>query len=1038
MGFFDRFKKKSKAESQKNVKNSISSVQKNHSNNLDENIRSSQELNNSVEDNNLSNLYDESDFKKLNELINGGNKNLSLDSDFFLKSKSETIKIDFDDIVIDGNNHIIDGGKEAQIFEITGNNVILKNIHFKNGKRAIANSGNCKIINCVFEDNYYINFQGLSSGGAIFNYIEGVCKLEYCTFKNNGKLGYKSQGGAINNGQNCQLYVKNSIFESNQSDRGGAIFSEGFLKILNSEFKNNYSLDGSVLYNHSFRERYLATTDIENCKFNGNKVEFGGIIVNISSYITISKSIFSEDNIVKSNSISKDYLIVNKDGEIHIHGCEFKNTEYSETKFIYQEGDENAKLSFEESVVSFKNGGNLTLIGGFAYISNTKFILVDYNFDEHLVFNENAILKVSNLKFHDFTHKTDLTYSEIIDNKNVLEIADNKKEDSVEDTNYSEDYKGFLYLDDLIHGGSKEITLHHDILINDLEKDFYEGGIELDIDNLIIDGQNHIIDARNLSRIFIIVGKDIILKNIKFLNGKYFRNFFDDLDGGGALYCQNNSSLVIENCEFIGNVSLNTSGAIYNNGNVEIFNSKFLNNESLNVNDILNNNGTLNFENCEFKKNKRLIKINKMMHNCHFINKNILTFKNCNFKFSESKYTSRNIKNYATLELINCDFTKSEGDFADVENFNILKINNSSFSNTSRYKPIINKESAILYLNYSEFHKLNDNIDNYVSNFDNENGFIKILYDVIPTNTESWDYLEYLISISNEIYLENDFLFKPNERVICNPIILKDNVIIDGQGHEIDGANCANIFEVIGDNVIIKNIRFKNSNDFIINKGVLNVLECYFENKGNLFNWNYMNMENCSLNNCVISNNGNFNLSNSSFENTPIRNNQIFNSENNIFNNSTEFAISNYGDDSGECILKECIFEDNLKPDVLNQKGKAYLIQCNFINNIERDIGSIKNSSFIEIKNSNFKSNIQNRTGNTILNSRIHSKAIIKNCNFDGKNKYALCNNGEMNIESCKFKRNHKIFQNNTGIIRVNEKDKNLIKKANGGEFEII
>lgn len=55
------------------------------------------------------------------------------------------------------------------------------------------------------------------------------------------------------------------------------------------------------------------------------------------------------------------------------------------------------------------------------------------------------------------------------------------------------------------------------------EQLFFEGGIELDEDNLTIDGQNHVIDANNLSRIFYITGKNITLKNIIFKNGMFYK-----------------------------------------------------------------------------------------------------------------------------------------------------------------------------------------------------------------------------------------------------------------------------------------------------------------------------------------------------------------------------------------------------------------------------------------------------------------------------------------------------------------------------------
>ena len=83
----------------------------------------------------------------------------------------------------------------------------------------------------------------------------------------------------------------------------------------------------------------------------------------------------------------------------------------------------------------------------------------------------------------------------------------------------------FGYLDKLIHKSTAdEIVLKENICLESYEMEFYEGGIELDIDNLIINGNGKIIDGSNASRIFIVIGKNITLKNIIFKNGQTHKN----------------------------------------------------------------------------------------------------------------------------------------------------------------------------------------------------------------------------------------------------------------------------------------------------------------------------------------------------------------------------------------------------------------------------------------------------------------------------------------------------------------------------------
>ena len=55
------------------------------------------------------------------------------------------IKFDIEDMVIDGEGKTLDGADKSWIFLISANNVVLKNITFKNA-RAFLNNDICEII----------------------------------------------------------------------------------------------------------------------------------------------------------------------------------------------------------------------------------------------------------------------------------------------------------------------------------------------------------------------------------------------------------------------------------------------------------------------------------------------------------------------------------------------------------------------------------------------------------------------------------------------------------------------------------------------------------------------------------------------------------------------------------------------------------------------------------------------------------------------------------------------------------------------------
>ena len=58
----------------------------------------------------------------------------------------------------------------------------------------------------------------------------------------------------------------------------------------------------------------------------------------------------------------------------------------------------------------------------------------------------------------------------------------------------------FKNLDELIHSGAKEIVLDSDFVFDDENE--YSDGIKLDVDDLVIDGDGHVIDAYHAARIF--------------------------------------------------------------------------------------------------------------------------------------------------------------------------------------------------------------------------------------------------------------------------------------------------------------------------------------------------------------------------------------------------------------------------------------------------------------------------------------------------------------------------------------------------------
>lgn len=158
----------------------------------------------------------------------------------------DTINVKANNLIIDGQGFTIDGDNH-RIFHITGNNTIIQNLKFINGKSdnggaIYVEANQCSMKKCEFNNNNADN-----KGGAV--YCEGKLNCTDCIFKNN-HISKKSvtYGGAI-----CS---KNSVtidkctFENNEWYNGGSIYiGEGNPTIKNSIFiKNKNEYYGGAIY----------------------------------------------------------------------------------------------------------------------------------------------------------------------------------------------------------------------------------------------------------------------------------------------------------------------------------------------------------------------------------------------------------------------------------------------------------------------------------------------------------------------------------------------------------------------------------------------------------------------------------------------------------------------------------------------------------------------------------------------------------------------------------------------------------------------
>ena len=247
-------------------------------------------------------VTDFNDFTSLDSEISSGSSLITLAKDYIFDITRESnykngIVIDRDNIVIDGAGHTINGATVARIFNITAENVVLKNINFINGYGdqggAIYSLSNIKIENCNFTNNKAFD------GGSL--YIANA-NITNSTFTQN--IANEHGGAAyLINGS-----IANSTFTQNSAnDNGGAIYIKEKGGVKDCEFNENTARTGGAVY-------FESEAEIENSSFTSNSAsEYAGAAYIGNGNITTSK--FTSNSAKNGGAIWFVNVAIVKDSE---------------------------------------------------------------------------------------------------------------------------------------------------------------------------------------------------------------------------------------------------------------------------------------------------------------------------------------------------------------------------------------------------------------------------------------------------------------------------------------------------------------------------------------------------------------------------------------------------------------------------------------------------------------------------------------------------------------------------------------------------
>ena len=184
-------------------------------------------------DNNYELQESPKSFSDLQKLINQASGNeIVLTSDYTYNPAKDSGKNGISisrSLTIIGNNHTVDGNKLSRIFQISGSNVVIKNLNLVNG--------------------YTLDY-----GGAI-TWTGSRGKLLNSTLTDN----FASIGGAIYWGGSNGLAEDNTIVNNNAISAAGAIYEVSGLKSINNVFEGNSPVNEKDVMNSSDLDVYKAT-----------------------------------------------------------------------------------------------------------------------------------------------------------------------------------------------------------------------------------------------------------------------------------------------------------------------------------------------------------------------------------------------------------------------------------------------------------------------------------------------------------------------------------------------------------------------------------------------------------------------------------------------------------------------------------------------------------------------------------------------------------------------------------------------------------
>ena len=888
------------------------------------------------------------------------------------------------------SNHGRDGGgaiaNHGEI-DLIENRFISNSAKLEGGAINCQLKGSSKITKCEFEDN------SADHGGAIDNF--GKFVITDCSFVGNT---CSAEGGAVDNNQDGTVRVDGCVFKNNRaSNGGGAIINWGVFNLSDSHFEENRGGRGGAIY----IARSSTLTSVKN-DFINNDGDNGAGFFNDAKNSKFVDCSFTDYNI-------KSEVVFNANS-LELINCNFSDVKSERGSVILNYADGILDISGGELTGNDVSISSLINMGKSCSVDKTIFKdNVSQVEDAWDIYNETD-LNLLKPKF-DSNHITVLNNGHIdirkMSHDDILMAVKNTDTGSIDEFEPPAEKKpGFNHLYELIRENIDDVlVLNEDIVLENYELDFFEGGINLDMDDLVIDGNGRSIDGNNRSRIFIVTGRNVTLRNITFKNGFFSSDFENETGGGGAIYVARGASLILQHCTFMDNNSDDNGGAIVNSGLLNLNANHFIDNHAKNNGGAILNNGIINSLYDEFRDNSS--RIAGAIYNIGELN----------------------IQREMTASGNSSDFTQ------DI--YNVGSLNNYLNDSVLIYDAGINGYGA----DKKSFTYLNEKIRDCDE--------IQLDCDI------EFDYY-HDFNLKRGITISNDVIIDGNHHVIDGKGIaslFKIDSRVTFKNTVFANAYCAgnpiieNNSQLVLENCKIINNKSTIDENMIVNKGSLKIIDCYVSNNSlknralilNLYNMEIVNSNftnNISDSNGVVAfNKRKIEIKNSEFLNnrTHARAGAIYNEHEAYLNISGCRFVNNSSDSDGGTMVNasEIQIEDSSFHNNSSYKGGAIfnmqeysilnISGTDFIKNNAHDGGAIMNNGKVTLKNSKFEKNKSKERGGALNVQRgvVQMDDVEFSYNISNNSGGAIHNEkGILNISSVVFTANNS--KNEGGAIISN------------------